>query len=134
MISLIVALFPALLKFVGGGVLSSWVQTKKDQLQAANDKDRIKLERDIAIGEQELRRKQLVAELQMHEQQFFLMRFGKELLLFSVGCYWAMRFTARTWGFDDWGITIHDLTSTEAMVSETVLVYWFARSFLSSSG
>ena len=121
-------LFGFLLKLLGGGVIQSMINARKDQLASTNETIRIKAGIELNQLNAEQERRKLSVALQQSDNQFPLMRMGKAILMLTVGLYWAARIGARLWGLDDFQVYIKALDADEFQVSMLVLSYWFVSS------
>ena len=73
-------LFGFLLKLLGGGVIQSMINARKDQLASTNETLRIKAGIELNQLNAEQERRKLAVALQQSENQFPLMRLGKAIL------------------------------------------------------
>lgn len=110
---------------LGEGLVEGWLSHKRKLAESANEQEKIRLDAEIRMGEHELSLRAMARDLQLKEYEHPVLWWGKFLLLLSVGMYWAARFQVKTWGLDDFGVAIKELTVTEASVSGMVLAYWF---------
>ena len=114
-----------LLKFLGGGIIQSMITARQNEMASANATRKIVLQGEIAKLQDETERRKIAADLQASDNRYFIMRFGKGLLMLSVGLYWAARFDARLLGLDDFHVVVKDLDPEEFKISMMVLTYWF---------
>lgn len=125
MIPLLGLIFPFVKGFLGDGLVEKYLNHKRELASNATALEKANLETDVRMAELELDRRSQIRQLQIAEYEHPIFRWGKGFLLISVGMYWAARFQVRTWGLDDFGVAIKELTQTEAAVSGMVLAYWF---------
>jgi hypothetical protein len=125
MIALLGILFPFIKGLLGDGLVEKVLNHKRELATNATALEKANIEADVKSLELELQRRAQIKELQIAEYEHPIFRLGKGFLLISVGLYWAARFQVRTWGLDDFGVAIKELTPTEATVSAMVLAYWF---------
>lgn len=121
-------IFSFLLKFLGGGIIQSLITARQNELASANATRRIQIQAELDQLNAETDRRKIAASLQQSEDQYTIMRFGKGVLMLLVGLYWAGRFAAKLFGFDDFGVYIKPLDVEEIQVSTMILAYWFVSS------
>jgi hypothetical protein len=118
-----------ILKFLGGGIIQSALNHRKDMAEVAakagNDKERLKNEAAAKELDSEIRRREAVKELQIKEAEHPYLWWGKFLLIMAVSLYWAARFCARILGLDDFNVFVKELDAPEEYVSYLVLSYLF---------
>jgi hypothetical protein len=125
LLPLIGAIFPFILRFFGENTIEKVLAQKRLQMESANELEKAKLAADVKYGEQLIEEKRIKRDLQLKEYEHPFMWWPKWLVMMAVASYWFWLFTARTYGFDDFGIVIKDLSPEEKFVSGLVLAYWF---------
>jgi hypothetical protein len=124
-IPLLGLVFPFVKAFLGDGLVEKVLAHKRAQAASANEEKRMYLEADIKIIEAESKRREQIAALQAKEYEHPLLWWGKFLLTFNVGMYWACRFFVKWTGLTDFNVAIAELSEPEVVVSGMVLTYWF---------
>jgi hypothetical protein len=125
LLPLIGAIFPFILRFFGENTIEKVLAQKRLQMESANELDKAKLAADVKYGEQLIEEKRIKRDLQLKEYEHPFLWWPKWLVMMAVASYWFWLFTARTYGFDDFGIVIKDLSPEEKVVSGLVMAYWF---------
>ena len=116
---------PFLLKFLGEGAVQSWLKSKTDQMNSANELQKVKLSSEVQVIGFELQRRQAQRDLQIAEMPYKSMRYPKSLLMWSVALFWAVKFNYVTFGLGDFHIVVGNLDPAMTYVSTMVLGYLF---------
>jgi hypothetical protein len=120
------AAIPAfLLKFLGSGVIESVLNHKKQMAETKTASERIRADVEIKSLEGELKRRELIAELQGKEYRHWALWLPKMLIGLAVAFYIVARFSVKTWGLDDYGIAVSPLDTWEQGVVGIVTAYYF---------
>lgn len=121
-----IAALPAfLLKFLGSGVIESVLKHKQTLAMSKTVSEQIKADIEIKALENELERRRLIAELQVHEYQHWALWVPKMLIGIAVALYIVARFSVKTWGLDDYNIAVAALDMWEQGVVAIVVGYYF---------
>jgi len=125
-ISLIATFAPFLLKFLGGGVIKTWLDHNKEMAETANVKEKNKYEYNIQLAENalEVKKNQRQAQVDDAKGAPWVGR-AKGMLVFAVCLYWTVRIVGRLIGISDFSIVVEELSDPENIVSMMVLGYLF---------
>ena len=122
------ALIPGfILKLLGSGIIEKVLDHKRKAMDTATEREKIKLQGEIAVLEAERERKARIAELQALEYQHGWLWFPKFLIMLSVAVYICARFSVLTWGLDDFGVAVKPLDPWLEYVAGGVIAYLFLK-------
>lgn len=119
-------ILPFVLRFLGEGVVGSFLEHRKDMAASANERDRIKYDRDVKLAEHELRRRQAQRDLQIAELERPAMYLPKALLMWCTSLYLSAIILASLFGLKTrYGLVIEDTPPAIWNVMMMVVGYWF---------
>lgn len=118
-----------LLKFLGSGVIESVLSHKKQMAETKTASERIRADVEIKSLEGELKRRELVAELQGREYQHWALWWPKMLIGMAVAQYVVISFVVRSLNLTaDYNIIVPELTTWQATIAAGVTGYYFLKS------
>ena len=118
-----------ILKFFGSGVIESVLAHKKQMAETKTASERIRADVEIKSLENELERRKLIAELQVHEYQHWALWWPKMLIGLAVASYVMCSFLAKTLNLTaDYNIVVPSLDVWQQGIAAIVVGYYFLKS------
>ena len=118
-----------LLKFLGSGVIESVLSHKKQMAETKTASERIRADVEIKSLEGELKRRELIAELQGLEYQHWALWWPKMIIGLSVASYVAASFMGKTLNLTaDYNIVVPELDIWQQGIAYLVTGYYFLKS------
>lgn len=125
MIMLLLSILPGLIKWVGDRALDKYVALETAKLQSASEVKKAEISANIEAGKREQEKREAQRQLQAKDLESPFFRFSKNILVFSICGYWALRFGVKAVGLSDYNVAISELSAEEAVISATVISYLF---------